>query len=140
MPEVTVRQYADVIGVSVDRLLEQLQQAGLSEKDADDTISENEKAELLGFLRRKRGKDDASEPKKITLKRKSVSEIKVPISAPGRMKQRSKTVSVEFRRRRTYVRRSTIEEEAAKQAAERERLEAEEAAAREAERAAAEQK
>ena len=55
MPEVTVRQYADVIGVSVDRLLEQLQQAGLSEKSADDAISENEKAEkdLVGELTKK---------------------------------------------------------------------------------------
>ncbi|MBI2969854.1 MAG: translation initiation factor IF-2 [Gammaproteobacteria bacterium] len=137
MPEVTVRQYADVIGVSVDRLLEQLQQAGLTEKSADDMISDNEKSELLGFLRRKRGKDESSEPRKITLKRKSVSEIKVPVAGASRMKPRSKTVSVEFRRRRTYAKRSALEEEAARQAAEREQREAEEAAAREAERAAA---
>ncbi len=121
MPEVTVRQYADVIGVSVDRLIEQLEQAGLPEKSADDAISDTEKAELLGYLRRKHGKDDSSEPRKITLKRKTVSEIKVPVSAPGtRVKARSKTVSVEFRRRRTYAKRSTLEEEAAREAEERE--------------------
>lgn len=116
MPEVTVREYADVIGVTVERLQEQLQEAGLSDRAADEQLSDAEKAELLGFLRRKRGKDDDFEPKKITLKRKSVSELKVPISTQGRGKPRSKTVSVEFRRRRTYAKRSMLEEEAAKQA------------------------
>ncbi len=140
MPEVTVSQYADVIGVSIERLMEQLQQAGLPEKQPGDGISEDEKAELLGYLRRKHGKDASSEPRKITLKRKSVGELKVPVptSAAGRAKPRAKTVAVEFRRRRTYAKRSTIEEEAAKQTAEREQREMEEAAARAAERAAAE--
>ncbi len=120
MPEVTVREYADVIGITVERLQEQLLEAGLSDRTADDQLSDTEKAELLGFLRRKRGKDEDSEPRKITLKRKTVSELKVPVSTqgPGRGKPRSKTVSVEFRRRRTYAKRSSLEEEAAKQAAE----------------------
>ena len=128
MPEVTVRQYADVIGVSIERLMEQLQQAGLSEKQPGDSISEDEKAELLGYLRRKHGKDASSEPRKITLKRKSVGELKVPVptSAAGRAKPRAKTVAVEFRRRRTYAKRSTIEEEAAKQTVERQQREADE--------------
>ncbi len=140
MPEVTVRQYADVIGVTVERLQEQLLQAGLSTKQPDEVVTEDEKAELLGYLRRKHGKDAGSEPKKITLKRKSVTELKVPVptTAAGRAKPRAKTVSVEFRRQRTYAKRSTIEEEAAKQIAERELREAEEVAARAAERAAAE--
>ncbi len=116
MPEVTVREYADVIGTTVERLQEQLQEAGLVDRDADDQLSDTEKAELLVFLRRKRGKDDTSEPKKITLKRKTVSELKVPVSTPGRGKLRSKTVSVEFRKRRTYAKRSMLEEEATQQA------------------------
>jgi translation initiation factor IF-2 len=120
MPEVTVREYADVIGITVERLQEQLLEAGLSDRAADDQLSDTEKAELLGFLRRKRGKDDDSEPRKITLSRKTVSELKVPVSTqgPGRGKPRSKTVSVEIRKRRTYVKRSSLEEEAAKKAAE----------------------
>ena len=120
MPEVTVREYADVIGITVERLQEQLQEAGLSDRAADDQLSDTEKAELLGFLRRKRGKDDDSEPRKITLSRKTVSELKVPVSTqgPGRGKPRSKTVSVEFRKRRTYVKRSSLEEEAERKAAE----------------------
>jgi translation initiation factor IF-2 len=116
MPEVTVKEYADVIGITVERLQEQLQEAGFSDRAAEDQLSDTEKAELLGFLRRKRGKDDASEPKKITLKRKTVSELKVPISTQGRGKPRSKTVNVEFRKSKNYAKRSTLEEEATKQA------------------------
>ncbi len=117
MPEVTVSQYADVIGVPVERLIEQLQQAGVPEKTAGDVISDSEKSELLVFLRRKHGKEESSEPKKVTLKRKTVGEIKVPVSTPGRTKQRSKTVSVEYRKRRTYARRGDLEEEEARQRA-----------------------
>ncbi len=110
MPEVTVRQFADVVGISVDRLLEQLQEAGLTDKSADDMITDDEKTELLAHLRRKHGKNDSAEPRKITLKRKTLSEIKVPVTIQGRGKNRSKTVSVEFRKKRTYVKRSAIEE------------------------------
>ncbi|MBM2829894.1 MAG: infB [Gammaproteobacteria bacterium] len=112
MPEVTVRQFADVVGISVDRLLEQLQEVGLRDKSADDMITDDEKTELLAHLRRKHGKNDSAEPRKITLKRKTLSEIKVPVimQGQGRGKARSKTVSVEFRKKRTYVKRSVIEE------------------------------
>ena len=84
MPEVTVKEYAAAIGISEERLLEQLQEAGLSGRAPEDMIGDDEKSELLGYLRRKHGKDDSSEPRKITLRRKSVSELKVPVSAPGR--------------------------------------------------------
>jgi len=138
MPEVTVKEYADVIGVTVERLQEQLLEAGISDRTAEDQLSDTEKAELLGFLRRKRGKDDESEPRKITLKRKTVTELKVPISTQGRRKPRSKIVSVEFRKRKTYAKRSMLEEEANKQAdEEKARIEAKEAL--EAEKLAEEQ-
>lgn len=130
MPEVTINQFADTVGISVDRLLEQLQQAGFEDKSADDMISDAEKTELLTYLRRKHGKDSSSEPKKITLKRKTLSEIKVPVasSGAGRSKARSKTVSVEFRKKRTYVKRSAIEERQAAEAEARAKKEAEEQA------------
>ena len=134
MPDVTVSQYADVIGIPVERLLEQLQEAGLSDKLPSDLISDSEKSELLIFLRRKHGKDDLSWPRKITLKRKTISEIKVPVSAHGRSKIRSKTISVEYRKKRTYAKRGVIGEEEAKQKA----LEDEKIAAKEAERKQAE--
>jgi len=114
MPEVTVKQYAEVIQIPVERLLEQLQEAGLSAKSEDDRISDNEKTELLGYLRRKHGKDNQSGPERITLRRKTMSEIKMPATGVGsRSKVRSKTVSVEVRKRRTYIKRGVIEEEQA---------------------------
>ena len=144
MPEVTVKQYAEVIQIPVERLLEQLQEAGLSAKSEDDRISDNEKTELLGYLRRKHGKDNQSGPERITLRRKTISEIKMPATGAGnRSKVRSKTVSVEVRKRRTYIKRGVIEEEALKRAQEAEerqaRIEAEERARLEAEREAAAQ-
>ncbi|MEQ8662079.1 MAG: translation initiation factor IF-2 associated domain-containing protein, partial [Gammaproteobacteria bacterium] len=146
MAEVTVQQFAGVVGISVDRLVQQLSEAGLPTKAADDTISDDEKSQLLSYLRRIHGKNEAStEPAKITLKRKTVSEIKVPAER-GRPRARgvkppapAKTVSVEVRKKRTYVKRALVaEEEAArveKESAERERERAEEEAAREAEEA-----
>ncbi len=145
MPEVTVKQYAEVIQIPVERLLEQLQEAGLSAKSEDDRISDNEKTELLGYLRRKHGKDNKSGPERITLRRKTISEIKMPATGLGsRSKVRSKTVSVEVRKRRTYIKRGVIEEEALKRAQEAEerqaRIEAEERARLEAERETAAQR
>jgi translation initiation factor IF-2 len=107
MAEVTVKQFADVVGISVDRLLEQLKEAGVSVSNADATISDEEKMELLGFLRNKHASDEkaASEPKKITLKRKSTSELKTT-NAQGR----AKAVTVEVRKKRTYVKRSVVME------------------------------
>ncbi|MEX0951400.1 MAG: translation initiation factor IF-2 [Gammaproteobacteria bacterium] len=135
MPEVTVSQFADVVGVPVERLLEQLNEAGIASKSADGMISDAEKAQLLGYLRKKHGKDvDDLEPRKITLKRKTVSEIKVPVAGPGasrNSKPRSKTVNVEFRKKRTYVKRSSlIEEEEQREKAEADARAAIEAAAR----------
>ncbi|HSH29760.1 MAG TPA: translation initiation factor IF-2 associated domain-containing protein, partial [Thiohalobacter sp.] len=138
MSEVTVKQFAEVVGIPVDRLLTQLGNAGISVGGADDTISDDEKMELLAYLRKshgKLGKQEESGPKKITLKRKTHSELKVP-SAQGRTAT-TKTVTVEVRKKRTYVKRSDILEEEEKrlqaEAEERARQEAEEAAARKAE-------
>ena len=119
MAEVTVGDFANVVGVPVDRLLTQLGEAGLSDKKPADTITEQEKSQLLAYLRRLHGKDDPTpEPNKITLKRKTVSEIKIPADkAKGRLRVTkptiTKTVSVEFRHKRTYVKRSVVAEEEA---------------------------
>ena len=131
MAKVTVKQFADVVGIPVERLLSQLGEAGLTISNADDEISDKEKLQLLRFLRKSHGKDESEvetgteEPKKITLKRKTVSELKVGGGA-GR-----KTVNVEVRKKRTYVKRSLIEDqEAEKRKAEEDALAAEEAAKR----------
>ena len=108
MTEVTVRQFADVVGIPIERLLAQLGDAGLSAKGADDNINDREKLQLLTHLRHIHGKDPEkmanSAPKKITLKRKTLSEIRVP-NAQGR----AKTVPVEVRKKRTYVKRGVAE-------------------------------
>ncbi len=127
MPEVTVKQFAEVVGVSIENLQEQLLEAGLSGKKSDDLISDDEKTTLLGFLRLKHGKSDDADTKKITLRRKSVSELKVPVSSSGRNKVRTKTVNVEFRKKRTYIKRSVLEESAAEEAEKKAAEEAEKA-------------
>ncbi|HUG73007.1 MAG TPA: translation initiation factor IF-2 [Steroidobacteraceae bacterium] len=107
MAEVTVTQFADVLKVPVDRLLVQLEQAGITVSGADDMISDEAKMELLTHLRRSHGSvtDDAS-PRKITLKRKTQSELKLA-SPQGR----ARTVNVEVRVKRTYVKRDVLEEQ-----------------------------
>lgn len=130
MAEVTVKDFADVVGISVDRLVGQLKDAGLQTKKAEDSISDDEKSKLLAHLRQMHGKHDApdntSEPTKVTLRRKSVSELSIP---SGRTATRarpggSKTVSVEVRKKRTYMKRSVIvEEEQRKTDEERKQLE-----------------
>jgi len=120
MAEVTVKQFADVVGISVDLLLAQLDQAGLPDKDPSDLITDNEKSQLLSYLRQIHGGEEGTEPTRITLRRKKVSEIKLPAER-GRIRLRggitrgatAKTVSVEFRKKRTYVKRSVVVEEEA---------------------------
>ena len=108
MADVTVSQFADVLKVPVERLLTQLDEAGIQVAGADDTISDDAKMELLTFLRRSHGRtEDSAAPRKITLKRKSQGEIKVA-SAQGR----ARMVNVEVRRKKTYLNRSVLEEQA----------------------------
>ena len=105
MAEVTVKQLASVVGAPVERLLQQIKDAGLADITSPDAlISDADKMHLLAFLRGQHGKDSAAEteakPRKITLKRKSVSEVKVG----GGGGAGKKTVSVEVRRKRTITR------------------------------------
>ena len=98
MAEVTVKQLAQVVGTPVDKLLVQLGDAGIPKSNEEDTISDSEKLTLLTHLRESRGQSSSGgASKKITLKRKRVSELKS--DASGRNK-----VNVEVRARRTYVR------------------------------------
>jgi len=110
MPDITIEEFAKDVGVSVKRIQEQLVEAGLSNKNSEDVISDIEKSQLLSFLRKKHGKDSGDNLKKITLRRKTISELKVPVVSQGRSKPRSKTVSIEFRKRRTYAKRGDLSE------------------------------
>jgi translation initiation factor IF-2 len=135
MSDVTVKQFAEVVGVPPDRLLVQLGEAGLSVNDENATISDNEKTQLLDFLRQShgnRGAVPAAGGNKITLKRKTQTELRAKVPAgrgpagrgAERVRPEARTVTVEVRKKRTYVKRADLmaeeqqrlDEEAAEQA------------------------
>jgi translation initiation factor IF-2 len=138
MADVTVSQFAQVLKVPVDRLIVQLDQAGIKVVGPDDRISDEAKLELLTHLRKSHGSDDqGGAPNKITLKRKTQSELKLA-STQGR----ARTVNVEVRRSRTYVKRDVLEEQNRQhlEDGDQKRREAEEAERREQERLEAERR
>jgi translation initiation factor IF-2 len=107
MSNKTVRQLAEVVKIPLERLLEQLKEAGLSASAPDDVINEDEKMQLLAHLRKRHGKDESEVEgalKRVTLKRRTVSELK-QASVPG---STTKTISVEVRKQRTYIKRSEV--------------------------------
>src|SRR5580658_8926228 len=131
MADVTIAQFADVLKVSVDRLIAQLDQAGISVSSPQDMISEEAKLELLTHLRRSHGHgNEGSAPSRITLRRKTQSELKLA-SNQGR----ARTVNVEVRQKRTYVKRDVLEGQAR---AQQEQLDAQRREAEEAQRAQSE--
>jgi len=145
MAETTVKKLADIVGTPVEKLLSQMKDAGLPHGDASEVVSDEQKQQLLAHLRKSHGAAD-TEAKKITLKRKSTSTIKTT-GAAGK----SKTVNVEVRKKRTYVKREALEEQEREEAerkaaeeaarlAEEEKRKAEEAAKRQAEEEAASKK
>ncbi|AXK40427.1 translation initiation factor IF-2 [Crenobacter cavernae] len=87
-----VKQFASELGMSPERLLEQLRDAGVAKRALDDALSEQDKSQLLGYLKRSHGAADQSA---ITLTRKQTSEIRTADGA---------TVRVETRKKRTLVR------------------------------------
>ncbi len=140
MNTVTVKQLAETVGIPVERLLTQLKEAGIPADGIDTRLSEQEKIQLLGYLRRSHGKDatdQSANPERVSIKRKSVSELRQSSGGGGgggqsrssasrgsasrgsasrgsgnarppsgqQRSSASKTVSVEVRRKRTYVRR-----------------------------------
>jgi len=112
MADVTVKQFATVVGIPVNRLLEQFTEAGITVAGADATITEKQKVDLLAHLRKSHGNppaQGAAEPRKITLKRKTHSEIRMTGATAGQVK----TVSIEVRKKRTYVKRGPVEETSA---------------------------
>ncbi len=112
MSDVTIKQLATVLATPVDKLLAQLEEAGMKFSDPEQSISSKEKVKLLGFLRRNHGKSEASSdessPRQVTLKRRTVSELTVN---PGQRGATAKTVNVEVRQKRTYVKRSVVEDQ-----------------------------
>lgn len=106
MADMTVKQWAHVVKMPVERLLNQLQEAGLSFTDENQTVDENQKRILLGHLNVKGSASDVqAAPQRITLRRKSVSQVTV-----GHDVHSGKTVHVEVRKKHVYVKRTPIAE------------------------------
>lgn len=132
MSSVTVRDFAAEVKIPVDLLLSQLKEAGVTVKDEASALSEEDKRALLAHLQAKKGASKVStgsEPKKITLKRKTTTELKLG----GGRGAPSKTVSIEVRKKRTFVKPEVEAQQSA--AAEAEKQQAESAAAAEAAKA-----
>lgn len=104
---VSVAQLALDIGVSVERLLSQFRDAGIKVTGADDVVSEEEKQKLLRYLQQQHHGTQGEAPEKIILRRAKTSEIKVSGSQGA-----NKVISVQVRKKRTYVKRTPLEDEA----------------------------
>ncbi|MDT4810663.1 Translation initiation factor IF-2 [compost metagenome] len=134
MTQVTVKELAQVVDTPVERLLLQMREAGLPHTSAEQVVTDNEKQALLAHLKSSHG-ERLEEPRKITLQRKTTTTLRVA---------GSKTINVEVRKKKTYVKRSPDEIEAERQreleeqraAEEAARLKAEEEARQRAEEAA----
>ena len=106
MADVTVQQLAEVVGAPLERLLKQMSDAGLPHKSGEQSVSDAEKSALLSHLRNShKGGVDVStlpvdaEPKQVTMKRKTHSQMKVSGGSAGK----NKIVNVEVRKKRTFV-------------------------------------
>ena len=96
MSEVTVKQLAAAVGASSDRLLQQMHEAGLPQQAEDEPVTDQQRQRLLEFLNHRREARDSA-PSRITLKRTSVTTLKMGQGRGGR------TIQVQSKRRRTYV-------------------------------------
>lgn len=102
MSEVTVKELADSVGTPVDKLLAQMGAAGLPHVAAEDAVNDEQKQALLTYLKSSHG-GTVTAPKKITLKRKVTTTLKAGGNTRG------KTVNIEVRKKRTYVKRDAID-------------------------------
>jgi translation initiation factor IF-2 len=106
MSTVTVQDFAKELGRPVDELLSQFKEAGVAVSKADAAVTAEDKVALLSYLQQKtRTTTTASEPRRITLKRRETTELKLG----GGRGAPAKTVSIEVRKKRTYVKREEAE-------------------------------
>ncbi|KIN89165.1 translation initiation factor IF-2 [Thauera sp. SWB20] len=110
MEQMSVTQFAGELKMPAAVLLEQLKRAGVEKSGPTDLLTEQDKARLLDYLRRSHG--DTQPKGKITLTRKQTSEIRATDSTG-----RARTVQVEVRKKRTFVKRDELAEQAGVEAA-----------------------
>jgi translation initiation factor IF-2 len=122
MADVTVSQFAEVLKIPVERLISQLAEAGVEVSGPDDMLTDASKSELLTHLRESHGRDADKDgaPRKLTLKRKSFTELRQRSTGPRRGAP-AHSVSVEVRKTRAYVKRDVLEAKAREQEEEIER-------------------
>ncbi len=104
MADVTVQELAKEIGTPVERLISQLADSGVK-KSVTDSVSQDEKETLLDHLKKQHGDESSAKPSKMTLNRKTKSTL---THGHG---SKAKSVNVEVRKKRTYVKRSELEEQ-----------------------------
>ncbi|MBT8449448.1 MAG: translation initiation factor IF-2 N-terminal domain-containing protein, partial [Gammaproteobacteria bacterium] len=128
MADVTVKALSKLIGADSETLVKQLNEAGVKVSKEDDLVSDEQKSILLAYLKKSHGEAEDTEPRRITLNRKKKTTLQVSGSAG-----RNKTVNVEVRKKRTYVKRSDIMEKEAEEQARLQAIEDEKLALKEAE-------
>jgi translation initiation factor IF-2 len=106
MVDVTVKQLAHVVGIPVERLLTQLQDAGIPIDNETQTVNEDQKRILLNHLNTSGNKETRLMPARITLQRKSVSQVTV-----GHDAHSGKRVNIEVRKKRVYVKQPSPTEQ-----------------------------
>lgn len=109
--KMTIIEFARETGVPPDRLLSQLQDAGISVASVDDAVSEEQKQKFLRYLQLRHGAKAENQADKIVLQRAKTSEIKL-----GGSHGAGKTVSVQVRKKRTYVKQRPAADEASQAA------------------------
>jgi translation initiation factor IF-2 len=136
MAEITVSQFAETLQTPVERLLSQLNEAGVEVDSASAVINDEDKESLLNFLQRKHGDENPlAAPKKITVKRTERHQLRV---SPSGAQGRTRTVQVKTKRRKTYVNKGVLQAEEQAKAREAEEAQRKREQEEEAARAAAE--
>jgi len=105
MAEVSIKQFAENLNLSVEKLLSQLEESGIKGKTESDSMTEDEKRTLLAYLKSLHGDSSEEAPKKVTLRRKQTLNLSAGSGAGKR------TVNVEVRKKRTYVKKPEVVEE-----------------------------
>lgn len=103
MAHMNVTQFATELGLPAALLLEQLRAAGVNKSQSDDLLTEQDKAQLLDYLRRSHGAKESKS--KITLTRRETTEIKKSDSTG-----KARTIQVEVKKKRVFVKRDAVEE------------------------------
>ena len=106
--ETNLSAFAESINMPLERLCSELREIGVKETSPDSLLTHEDKMRLLLHLRNRRGNEDPnSEPARLTLRRRTLMELKGVTNVQGAHRQRARvrSIPVEFRKSRTYYKR-----------------------------------